>query len=203
LAPSTNYQINIIGGITGATDLSGNHIASSSFFTFSTAAPPGNQIYSVTGNNYDNMNGSNGYVDEGIYVASSRSKLVGKVPFLWSFIVRRVGSPTGTVFFKWQRSSTGDDYHDFRVLGSIAASSILTTDDLITINDSTNSSVIQKYDYIGIFYNGGNSSNYIQIKNSNNDVFDGSNTCAGKTDYRDNANVYNTVDLAGSITVNN
>lgn len=203
LVPSTNYQINIVGGITGPTDLAGNHLVSSSFFTFSTAAPPGNLIYSVTGNNYDSMNASNGYIDEGIFMNSSRSKLVGTVPFFWTFIVKRVGSPTGTVFFKWQRTNDGINYFDFRVLGSIAASSILTTDDLISINDSTNASQIQRDDYIGIFYNGGDSSNYILIRNSNNDVFDGSNTCVGKTDYRNNSNVYTTVDLAGSITVNN
>jgi Big-like domain-containing protein len=200
LVQSQNYQINVIGGASGLMDLSGNHFATTFSIPFATSAPSGNNIYSVSGNSYDALQ-SNGYLETSIYLKSSRSLLVGKVPTNYTFILKRVGSPSGNITFVWERNSF-NGYSDFRILATIAASSISNSgDQIITISDTGNTHSFSSQDLISVRYQGGNSSNYILVKTSNYDAFDGSNTVSQKTDSNFDDTVFSSSDLAGTITV--
>jgi hypothetical protein len=184
-------------------DLSGNHFATTYSIPFATSAPAGDVIYSVSGNSYDTLQATSGFIESCIYMNSSRSQMVGTVPIGYTFIVRRVGSPSGNVVFVWERESGGGFYNDFRTLLTISASSISSTSDqTITIIDTSNTHSIQYKDLISVRYDsGGNSSNYILVKVSNYDAFDGANTCSLKTDSNDFDNTFTSADLAGTVTV--
>jgi hypothetical protein len=202
LVQQTNYQINIVGGASGLTDLAGNHFASLFVIPFSTSAPPGNLIYNVSGNSYDTLQGSSGYIETCISINSTRSILVGKVPTNYTFILKRVGSPSGNITFIWERPDSSGEYHTIRTMLTLAASAVSTTaDQTIVINDSGNTRSLQYGDLISVVFSGGNSSNYILVKTSNFDAFDGSHTCNLKTDHNDDDTTFTSSDLAGTITV--
>lgn len=203
LDQSTNYQISVLDGPGAITDLSGNYLTAQYLIPFATAAPPGNTIYSVSGNTYDTLQANNAYLETCIYLYNSRSLLIGQTPTKFTFILKRVGSPPGNIDFYWERVDSYGDWQDFKHLGYIAASSISTTQDyLVTIDYSANTIPFQHKDLISVRYTaGGNSSNYILVRTSNYDVFDGSNTCSLKTDYNYYDNIYTSSDLAGTITV--
>lgn len=204
LSASTSYQINILGGVgIGLTDLAGNNLASSYVISFTTSAISSNIVYSVAGNAYDNLQGTNGNVETGILLNSNRSKLVGIIPNNYTVILKAVGALTGIVYLVWERSNdNGQSYSDLRAIGSITASTIPTlSEQIYTFNDSGNTNTMQYFDFIAVRYQGGNSSNYLQVKISNYDAFDGSNTCNGKFDYTfNNGNIYTSVDMAGTIS---
>jgi hypothetical protein len=203
MVQSTNYQINILGGASSLTDLSGNHFTTTYNIPFATSAPPGNIVYSVSGNSYDTLQSSSGYLETSTRINSSQSQLNGKVPINYTFVLKRVGSPSGNLVFVWERLGSGfnSDYSDFRTLKTISASSISTSDQIITVDDSANTHALQHHDLISIRYQSGNSSNYILAKISNYDAFDGSNTCNQKTDVNFNDSLFSSADLAGTITV--
>lgn len=203
LTTSTTYQITIEGGTgIGPTDLSGNYLAASYNIPFATAPSAATVIYSVAGNSYDILQASNGYVLTGILTLSNRSLLVGQVPTAYTFILHKVGAPTGTISFNWYRPDRNGDFNLFRTIGTISATIIPTTDQTITINDSGNTSPIAYHDLICIEYHGGNSSNYIAVKVSNFDAFDGSNTINDKLSSNGNElQDFDSVDLAGTISV--
>jgi hypothetical protein len=201
LVQSTNYQINVVGGPTGLMDLSGNHFTTLYPIAFSTAAPFGNIAYSVSGNTYDSLY-LGGYNRTSIRLNSNRSLLVGLVPTNYTFVLKRVGAPSGTVSIVWERQGSFGSYFNFKVLGTLNPLTLSTFDQTITIDDSSNRNAFQNGDLISVVYSSGNSSNYIQVRTSNYDSFDGSNTCNLKTDSNDNDNVFTNSDMAGTITVN-
>lgn len=202
LQPSLSYQINILGGTgIGPTDLSGNALASSYVIDFTTSAASSTIVYNVTGNSYDTLQGTNGYINTGELLNSNRSYLVGQIPIAYTFILKRMGTPTGTIHFYWYRIGFDGNYNIFRTLGSFSASSLSTSDQVITLNDSGNTNTLQYQDYISVYYPGGNSSNAVLVRVSNYDAYDGSNTCSAKVDYTNGQiGIYTTADLAGTIS---
>jgi hypothetical protein len=208
LVQSTNYQINILGGgaVPGLTDLVGNHIASSTFITFATSSPPGTILYSVSGNSYDILQSSSGYTETSILINSPLSQLLNRTPINFTFVMKRVGSPSGNIVFVWERLTNYGFgitiYSDYKTLGTIGASSLPTSDKIVTIDISSNTASFIQGDRISVRYNtGGNPSNYVLVKISNYDAFDGGNTCNMKTDYNGNNTTYTSSDLAGTVTV--
>jgi hypothetical protein len=196
---SATYEITVIGGSTGPKDLAGNYIVSNYQIPFITSAPPGPTSYNVSGNNYDTLQGTTGYTETCIYMNDTKSVLITQKPVSYTFIVKKFGSPTGTVDIIWQRNSIAG-FTDFRTIGSIDIASVTTADQTFTIDDSGNTEPLKYQDIISLRYTGGNINNYILVKISNYDAIDGAKTCNLKRDYKGNRNIFSSIDLAGTIT---
>ena len=192
LSYSTSYKVRISGGSSGVKDLAGNALVSTTDVPFSTAAPSLETVYSVTGNDYDNLYSGN-YTETHIKISNSSSKLRDRKGKQYTLVMKKVGSPTGNVTFVWYRSGA-----DYRTISTIATSSIGTSDTTFNIDDSTNTVAFATSDRLIVRYTGGSSSSYVRVKISNYNAFDGSNTINSKKlgsftfDYSDE-------DLAGTI----
>lgn len=205
MVQSTSYQIQVLGGSgIGVQDLAGNYLSATYVLNFATAAPSTIPVYNVGGNTYDNIQGgSGGHIYTGILLNSNRSLLTGTQPIGYNYILKKVGTPTGTISFDWYRLDRSGEYDKFRALGTIDASTLTTTDQLITINDSGNTSSLQYNDFLTIRYSGGNSNNAVMVRVSNYDAFDGSNTCCGKvtSDNSSSIQIVTSVDVAATIVI--
>jgi hypothetical protein len=174
LADSTAYRIDVIAG--GVKDLAGNAIASLYSIAFTTGVSSV-QIYSVAGNTYDNLYAGGGFFSSStlgtaIKIVNTSSLLYNRKPIMYVLTMKKTGSPTGNVSLIWLNSSNST----IKTIGTIATSSIGTTDTAITVNDATNTTALASGGKIMVSYSGGDSSNYVSVKVSNIEAFDGTNT---------------------------
>lgn len=198
LSGSSIYTLNCIGQNKGPTDLAGNLLSgsvSNIFFTSSTSST--STVYNVTGNNWEIIyNGGNTAIKE--TVANTSSALYQITPTNYVLKLKKTGSPSGNVTLKIINNDAST-FTTKRTVGTIATSSIGTSETAITISDSANTYQLGTNDQISIEYTSGNSSNYISVKTSNVDAFDGSNTYMSKTNSNGNNADYTSNDVAMQI----
>jgi hypothetical protein len=173
--------------------------------TFTTQAPS-TVLYNVSGasGTYSSMNNTNFYQLCGIYANVSSSKLIGKVPVACTLVMKKVGNPPGNVIVQLDQlvQNNGVDVQQFiKGIGTIAANSLGTSDTTISFSFPTNTTAFAFRTSLSVYYQNGNSSNYVMIKSSSADAFDGSNTCLLRYLWDGTVGTVLTSDLAGSISV--
>lgn len=209
LNPGTNYRIDVWNTPTtgdGIQDTVGVYLDTTYSISFLTKLPY-NITYNVTGNTYYDLQMTSGFREVGEAISSTASILIGKIPIYYSFILKNVGSPTGNIQLIWRRRNSAGDWPNIRTIGTVAVSSIGTSDTVIRFPDySQTTAFVCQYpaeDFISILYGGGDSSNYVQVKVSNTDPFDGINTDALVVDYTGTFSFSGAYDIAGIIGTSN
>ncbi len=201
LANSTQYRINVYNTPSGIAikDLAGNLLDNNYSGTFTTVAAAV-VLYNVAGNAYSSMNSVNAYIEVDEIVVNTSSKLYAKKPVAFSFILKKVGTPAGSVGFIWRRTS-GGTLSDFKTIGVTTANTLGTTDTTVNFSLPTNTDLFQALDHISIRYEAGTATNYVMAKCATPDAFDGANTYAGRVLYDGTASNSPTLDVAGTISV--
>lgn len=180
LSPGTNYRIDIWNTNSAGNGIQDNvlvYLDNTYSIPFQTK-----QAYTI----FYNVAGNGNYANIGLYegaafiageLIQSGSTLVGQVPLYFVFTVRSVHSLTlsGTVSFKWRRNenTNGVAPSDFKILGTVAASAVPTTDTQYTFNIPTNTDALQVGDFICIEWESGNSTNHLVTPFSSTGVFGG------------------------------
>lgn len=173
LESSTQYRIDVVGGSSGVKDLASNALAASASYTFTTAAPTLTPTYSVSGNDYFNLNSLN-YYSVSEYVNSTSSTIKDLVFKKWVFYLRKVGNPSGTITFRISDVNGNNRY----TIGTYNSASLSTTaDTTITFDTPTNTVGVRSTDSITVYYSNGDNNNYVRVKISSTDAFNGSSTC--------------------------
>ena len=198
LSGSSTYTLNCVGQNGGPKDLAGNLLSGSVSNLFNTSSTSQTStVYNVTGNNWENIySGSNTAIKETI--SSSSSALYQITPTNYTLKLKKTGSPSGNVTLKIIHNDAST-FTTKRTVGTISTSSIGTSETAITVDDSANTYKLGTNDQISIEYTGGNSSNYISVKTSNSDAFDGSRTYMSKTNSSGNNADYTSNDVAMQI----
>ena len=178
------------------TDLAGNQCSSSLNSTFYTSSSTTTStVYNVTGDTWDPIGGSLTNYEIKETVASTSSALYQITPTKYIFKLKKTGSPSGNITIKIIHNNAST-FTLKRTIGTISTSSVGTSETAITVNDAANTYKLGTNDQIVVNYTGGDSSNYIQVKTSSSDAFDGSRTYKSKTNSSDNNADYTSSDLA-------
>ena len=114
---------------------------------------------------------------------NSSSTMIGKVCGTLKIPMKKVGSPSGTAYARVVHKSTNATRLE---LGSIDVST-LDTAYTTQIFSAGSTVTLNQTDTVAIVYTGGDSSNYISIKNAATQIYDGSNS--GKSYYFTSWNV--------------
>jgi Big-like domain-containing protein len=200
---SKQYRIDVFNTATaghGIEDSVGVFLDNTYSITFTTVAPAV-VIYNVSGNSYSSMNATNAYLEVGEHVNTSSSILNNRIPVGYTFILQKVGNPSGSFSVLWRNGDSSGNLFDYRTLATITANTLGTTDTTITVNDPSNTVKLKTFDIISIRYNNGTTSDYIKVKCASPEVIDGSNTCLMRVLYDHSSSVTTTVDNAGTISV--
>jgi hypothetical protein len=206
LANSTQYKIIISNNSSsGIKDLAGNPLDQTYNILFTTQAPSV-VLYNVagTGSTYSSMNITNFYQVCSIYVNTSTSQLIGKVPVACSLIMKKVGNPPDKVIVQLDQlvQVNGSDTQQFiKGIGTITANSLGTSDTTVSFSMPTNTTAFTTRMALSVWYQSGDANNYVMIKCSSADAFDGSNTCLLRYLYNGTVGTVGTSDLAGTISV--
>ncbi len=132
-------------------------------------------IYSVTGDNsYGSMSSTGSSSDvTGIgETLTSSSSLIGSYIKRIAAVLKKAGSPTGTVYFRI-RNSSGTIVKE---LGTVDASSLTPSDQVFEVTASS-AHTLQANDKVLIEWDGtGSSADVVHVKRKGSDAFDGTNT---------------------------
>lgn len=202
LTGGVNYRLDVFNTPTagnGIASVYGVYLDNTYSISFQTKLPY-TIVYNVSGTGYINVGFfSGGAVEAGEFLDTG-SALIGKVPLYFVFTIRKVGSPAGTVGFKWKRVPShggGGGDADFITIGTVSAATVPTTDTQYTFTMFSNTIPFQYQDYICIEFESGNASNCIQTKwNNTSNVYDGTKTYYVEILYNASGNIE--VDYTGA-----
>lgn len=201
LEQGTNYRIDVYNTVpTGIKDIAGNYLDNTYSIPFTTEPPPNTTPYNVGGNSYSQLNSYTAYTIVSELLYTNSSSLIGKVPIAYTFVLKKVGNPTGSFKVIWKRIISGN-WSDYKVLLTQTAASIGTSDTTVTVTDYSNTVPLQYHDGIAIQYTNGTTTDYLWVKCITSDAFDGSNTCLYRILYDGTTDLKTTCDNSGTITV--
>ncbi len=188
---STVYRVEVKGGVGGVSDLVGNVLVTTHSFTFTTKSAALVTLYSVGGNDWDDLYLDH-YIERSVYIATSASTLIGRIPKTYKPILCRSGTPTGNWTLLWKRktgtsSTAASSWTTFKTLYTASAAALangITNPTTPTVDDSTNTSAFQLYDMVAIRYAepGASSSPKVKVKMSTVEAFGGASTVYARND---------------------
>ena len=179
LDPGTNYRIDIWNTNTGGDGIQDTvliYLDKTYSIPFETKLAY-TIFYNVVGNgNYVTVGEFEGAAILAGQLVSTGSTLIGKIPLHFVFTLRSVHTLTlaGTVSFKWRRGENGHGSPtDFKILGTIAASAVPTSDTQYTFDIPSNTDAFQDGDFVCVEWESGNASNHLFTPYSTVGVFGG------------------------------
>jgi hypothetical protein len=207
LANSKQYRIDVFNASSpagaGIENTVGIFLDNIYSITFTTIAPS-ILFYNVAGTSgsYSSLNGlHSNYQMSAIYCNSTSSILVGKTPVACSFVLKKVGNPTGNLICQMDSVDQAQVQHTLKFLGSTPASTVGTSDTSISFSFPTNTTKFALRVALSLYYQSGDSNNYILSKVSTSDAFDGQNTCLIRYLWDGTFDGKSLIDMAGTINV--
>jgi hypothetical protein len=209
LANSKQYRIDVYNTPSpagaGIENTVGIFLDNTYSITFTTVAPSV-LLYNVSGSggSYNSLNITNFYQMVGIYANGASSQLIGKVPVACTLVLKKVGNPPGTVVVQLDQLVTSggvDNQNLIFSIGTITANTLGTSDTTISFSFPSNTHAFAFRTSLSVYYQHGDSSNYVMAKVTTVDAFDGSNTCILRYLYDGTVGSVLAGDLAGTISV--
>lgn len=118
---------------------------------------------------------SQAFIRIGEVANGSKSQLIGKIPKEVDFFLTKVGNPTGIVTMNIRK---GIDDSVAATMGTLNAVSMSTNTTMYTFINRNNTYALKKGDKILVEYSGGDANNYIGIIDSDDDPYDGAQSCS-------------------------
>lgn len=198
LQGSQIYDIKCSAANGGPTDTSGNLLSGNLSSQFTTSSTGTSTKYNVSGDSWDAIyHGSNTAIKETVGNISSLLYLI--TPTSYTIKLKKVGNPSGGVNLKIINNSNSFFTTMRTIYTGIPMGDIASDESWITVNDPSNTYQLNVNDQVSIEYTGGDSNNYILVKVSSSDAFDGSNTFKSKTNSNGNNSNYTSSDVAMQI----
>ena len=177
LEDGTQYTVTVIGGASGVKDIAGNALVATSTWTFTTVAPTYTLIYNYSGTSWDEL--TTNKKGAGLRLtdtdAGGTYPLYGKAPKKLVILMKRIGTPTGSITCRIRKWNGGNLDSFVATIGSIADAGTLTTASAgasYTFENAAQTYVMVQDDVITIHNDTNDDDNYVAIRRTDSDEWD-------------------------------